>query len=326
MMSALDGLILKLHADCRGLPLNEFQDWALNLIDQLVPFDQVVWGSGVLLNGFPQIRDNFLRGLGPDFIVALNKNFHLDLKISSIAQQSGVTFNRDGHSPTEVPLEFRQRVLDPSNTRYTLSTLFVEPGSAVFAGLSLNRLATAMPFRESERQLVERIVPHLINAYTANQIARAQDILDAGLNASYNSLVATPDGIIIAVEPGAKLMLQAQWPDWKGGILPQTLLEKISANLGESFGQGFLFENFYARAYRNTNRLLLRLRHPNVLDTLGQRERSVAEKFAKGDSCKEIAKIFGVSPSTVNNQVSQIYRKLSISSKGELATKLLKLL
>ncbi len=134
-----------------------------------------------------------------------------------------------------------------------------------------------------------------------------------------------PDGIIVAVEPGAKLMLQAQWPDWQGGILPQALLEKASASLEESFGQGYLFERFYVRVYRNTNRRLLRLSYPNVLDALGPRERSIAEKFAHGKSCKEIAKTFGVSPSTVNNQVSQIYRKLAISSKGELATKLLQL-
>jgi DNA-binding CsgD family transcriptional regulator len=322
MMSKLDALILKLHSDCRALPLAGFQDWAVDLLGDLVPFDQVVWSSGVIIDGFPQLRTNFLRGLTPEFIQALNKHFHLDPQMGAMTKQSGVTFNRDGHDLAQVPKEFRRLVLDPADLRYSLVTLFIEEGSGVFAGLSFNRSASSKCFEEHERQLVQRLIPHMFEAYSANQIVRALDMLDAGLNATYTSLVTTSEGIVIAVEPGAKLMLQAQWSHWKGAILPSALLEKLFSKPNPVSGQGYLFGKLYIRIYWNANRCLLRMRFPNVLDSLGPRERTVAERFAGGDSCKEIAKVFGVSPSTVNNQVAQIYRKLAISNKAELATKL----
>ena len=56
--------------------------------------------------------------------------------------------------------------------------------------------------------------------------------------------------------------------------------------------------------------------------TLTEAEREVVEFVLKGLSTAEIASLRGVSDSTVSNQLSGLYRKLGVGSRGELAASL----
>ena len=55
-----------------------------------------------------------------------------------------------------------------------------------------------------------------------------------------------------------------------------------------------------------------------LLDRLTARERQIAEHYAQGQTYKEAAKALHVSPSTVRNHITTIYRKLEIGNKVEL--------
>lgn len=46
----------------------------------------------------------------------------------------------------------------------------------------------------------------------------------------------------------------------------------------------------------------------------------MALQFASERAAKEIARHIGVSPDTVRTQIQQVYRKLGVRDKGELAT------
>jgi DNA-binding CsgD family transcriptional regulator len=118
-------------------------------------------------------------------------------------------------------------VLDPIGVRYALSTVFVDPKTGVMDAICLMREANSAPFTNADREAKQFIAPHLRQALSINRVARAQDVLDAGVGASYHSL--------------------------------------------------------------------------------GHRERSVAIRYAAGISCKEIAREFGISPSTVSNQLGVVF-------------------
>ena len=60
-----------------------------------------------------------------------------------------------------------------------------------------------------------------------------------------------------------------------------------------------------------------------VIDTLAPSERAVAERYAKGMKREEIARGLKVSPHTVRNQLANVYEKLGVHSKAELARLLL---
>ena len=55
-----------------------------------------------------------------------------------------------------------------------------------------------------------------------------------------------------------------------------------------------------------------------LLNKLTARERQIAECYAQGQTYKEAAKALNVSPSTVRNHITAIYRKLEIGNKVEL--------
>jgi DNA-binding CsgD family transcriptional regulator len=57
---------------------------------------------------------------------------------------------------------------------------------------------------------------------------------------------------------------------------------------------------------------------PAVLAILSPRMRQTLERLVAGDSEKEVAVRLGVSPHTVHVYVKSLYRRLSVSSRGEL--------
>ncbi|MFB9688018.1 helix-turn-helix transcriptional regulator [Amycolatopsis plumensis] len=54
------------------------------------------------------------------------------------------------------------------------------------------------------------------------------------------------------------------------------------------------------------------------LDVLTTREREVAEAVARAATDREVARLLGISPRTVQKHLQQIYRKLDLTSRAEL--------
>lgn len=67
---------------------------------------------------------------------------------------------------------------------------------------------------------------------------------------------------------------------------------------------------------------LIRLSKPGLWDRLANQERKVAELYLSGLTMTEIAASFRVSPHTVRNQISAIYRKTGASGKLDLSRRL----
>lgn len=57
-----------------------------------------------------------------------------------------------------------------------------------------------------------------------------------------------------------------------------------------------------------------------LLAQLTPREAEIARRYARGRSCKEIARDLGLSPATVRNHLTAAYGKLKVSDKAALAT------
>jgi DNA-binding NarL/FixJ family response regulator len=57
----------------------------------------------------------------------------------------------------------------------------------------------------------------------------------------------------------------------------------------------------------------------NLLDQLSTREREIAQCVAAGFGNRAIAALLGTSPNTVRNQIGNVFRKLGMKSRAELA-------
>ena len=49
-----------------------------------------------------------------------------------------------------------------------------------------------------------------------------------------------------------------------------------------------------------------------------QREKTIAHRYASGETYKEIASALFISPATVRNHMANVYRKLGVKNKPEL--------
>lgn len=57
---------------------------------------------------------------------------------------------------------------------------------------------------------------------------------------------------------------------------------------------------------------------PKARMTLSEREFAIAERYAAGETYKEIAAKLHIAPSTVRNHLAAVYRKLEVKNKPEL--------
>lgn len=323
MSEALNTTLLELHAGCRRQSIDDFKLWALELANALVPFDSANWANAVVADGMTHTFGFSSIGLDSDFNRRMSEHSKLDKRMLDAYSRLGETLIRDSHDPDEVTPEFKRIVLDPANVRYAAMTMFMDEITSVIDGIVLMRAPAGTQFSKDEHLLIQALVPHLHQTRIANQIERSCDDIFTDSRASYYILVSNNEGLVIASEDAASAKLLQQWPDWSGGLLPDTLTNAIKQANGEQAAVRLASDKVVAWLHPNPmkNQTLIRLREPNEIDTLGQRERTVAEQFAAGFTYKQIAKSVGSSPSTVSNQLSSIYAKLDISSKNELARK-----
>ena len=64
---------------------------------------------------------------------------------------------------------------------------------------------------------------------------------------------------------------------------------------------------------------LLSARKTAAIDTLSSRERDVAALFSKGADYRAIADALHIAPTTVRNHLQNIYAKLGVTNKIEMA-------
>ena len=107
--------------------------------------------------------------------------------------------------------------------------------------------------------------------------------------------------------------MKKEWPRWRGPILPEAV-QGIFGGKCRYSGKRLVID-----ATHSNGLLFLRARQNLPIDALTCREHEIARAYASGQSAKEIGKQLNLSPSTVGNHLTAIYKKLGICDKSELA-------
>jgi DNA-binding CsgD family transcriptional regulator len=203
------------------------------------------------------------------------------------------------------------RLLCEVGVRQTLGTLLMNPALNLSTFLSLYRSRDTPPYTETERQFKQLVMPHLWAAWTSNWIAQLASARAHSFSSRVALAVADQMGTLHAAEPRFAELMRSEWPEWLGPGLPDPLRKRL--------------DETYAGAVTITRSLpvcglyLVEVRALSPLDQLTPRELSIAERFGKGESYKQIAAALHVSPATIRAHLRAIYTKLGISDKTELA-------
>ncbi len=285
--TALSHAVLELHRGSREWPSASFARRACELLESVVAFDACLWGSVAAdapAGRTPDLHSLHTQGLSP--------------------QTLALCLAGEGEPPT-------------------LQATQIEPLAARRVVLQLWRNPGAVPPLDAERQALQFLMPHLVEAQRENRLSRAH-AGDEQAPARRSHALCDADGMLQQVDERSLALLRTEWPRWCATRLPEPLAEAAAAAMATA-GDGTLplALPFHGRQItvlmtRSGNWLLLEVRRRGAVDRLSTRQRDIALLYAQGHTGPQIATQLGLSPSTVNNHLGVIFKKLAVGNKVQL--------
>lgn len=306
----LNRVILELHRAGRETACCQFQPAALELIQEILPFDSAWWGNAATEP--MEIHQLYLFNCDDSMAEAYPPYMDQDFFRVALVAQPGVTINmsdlitRERYVRTALYREVGKRY----KVEWSLGTLLVEPVSLLQEFLTLWRHDSKKPFTETERQTKELLMPHIAEAHRE---ARLREVLGEASERNPRWAVADERGFLREVSPGFVHCLREHWPDWQGSCLPQALLECV--RLATPFNTARLKLKITPKGkFRYMQVLAL-----SAMDSLSPREVDIVTRYAQGETYAGIAAALALSPATVRNHIANCYHKLAVNNKAELA-------
>ena len=309
-LGELNRVVLALYREGRDMPLRGYQDWALDLIKGLIPFDSAWWGNAAteppnihwihLLNCDASILDTYGPYMMEDFFrAALMANPGKAINTVDLT-------TREGLIATRMYREWASHY----HVEWSLGTLLRDPNTALQEFLTVWRHDPAKPFSEDERQMKELLMPHLTEAFRAVRLRHFLRGIDTRGKAW---ALADDHGYIREATSPFLQYLHDHWRQWKGNLLPEALAQCVIG------GRNYESKTLTIELTPAENLRFLQVRPRTILDKLTAREAEIVRRYAAGETYAEIAKAVRLAPATVRNHISHGFSKLAVKNKAQLA-------
>lgn len=307
---ALNKVTLSLYREGRDVPLRNFQDWALEQVRRLIPFDSAWWGNAAvepmkihwlhlhhcdksLLEAYPPyIADDFFR-------VALMASPGTSVNMSDLITRARF-----------VRTALYRAIGKRYHVEWSLGTLQIDPVSSLSEFLTLWRHDAKKPFNEAERQIKELLMPHLSEAFRAVRLRHFLGGKDTRMKAW---ALADDQGFIRELSPAFAAALRAHWPEWHGNLLPEALARCVVE------GRVYRAKALVIELKQSDNLRFLEVKARSPLDKLTARECEIVGRYANGETYSAISAALALSPTTVRNHIAHCFKKLDVKNKAELA-------
>jgi DNA-binding CsgD family transcriptional regulator len=312
-MGHLGALPIELYRLAFSAPAQRFQELALDAARKALRFDSARWALGILDPDGPVVHAAIAYRQPPDYGnngLAFREQDPLLLEALCRPAQ---TISAAAIGATSAGQYFHDAIA--RGHRYGSEPI---PGTGpadtvlnLIEGIVLYRTEFSRPFSEPEQLLVQSLVPQLADTWRINRLLSVQG--DRRSTAQPNESLALCDrkGLLHAAGRHFVPMIQAEWRDWRGPFIPAGLLENRST--------AFPGTKIVVTAAPINDMWLLTARRKSHADRLTARERDIARHFGRGLDYREVAQELRISPATARNHLKNIYDKLEINSKVELA-------
>jgi DNA-binding CsgD family transcriptional regulator len=317
VLGVLSTLLLDLFSACDALPFPEFQHEALRLVQEKLPFDSALWAAGTVAAGRePVIFSIFLYNQPEEMLASYERVKGHDLPIMRALAEPGMTINVAASDVVWAEgSEAMKAHVERYGMQHTLTTVTRGPVTDLLSAITLYRADPANRFSEHERLLQQNLVPHLEALCNRSRIQHLEEAMHPGRERRRRAAALVDGkGMLYNANPGFINLMLAEWPDWRGPMLPPALFDAVVT----ASATHALFSRIAVHASAVNDLFLLHLRKTAPCDSLSEREWDVASAFGRGLSHKEIARHLGIAPGTVRNHLTTIYEKLGVSNKAEL--------
>ncbi|MDX1496916.1 MAG: helix-turn-helix transcriptional regulator [Salinisphaeraceae bacterium] len=308
-MDRFDSFIANLYRSSAFINAEQFKEWALLQLREVLPFDAALWGSGSLTT--TKFHSITLLGISEKYPQVLEKTNEVNpiwdalmANIDKVVDSAAVVPDKRFYSSP-----IYKKCFSKFKIERILSTLHNEPRSGLVTLLSIYRFDRKNRFTKAEIACFERAVEHLVNAashtYFTHLIRTTPD--DATHRAA---AVCDREGYLYEVQPQFLDLIEEHFPGWQGPQLP--------FSIPDTDGE-FSVEGICGKTEALDDLACIQIWAESPLDLLTDREKEVVEGVCQGMTFKEIARITDIAPSTVSNHLYRIYRKLGINNRSSLA-------
>lgn len=308
----VNDLLLQLYRLSQDCDIEIFQNSALNLVKQRLPFDAAVWGTARTEACGIDIHTIHLHQKSPDMVSDYAAVKHLDTSAASVFGKSRITcgFHAETFFASSEQLPLKAFLKQHAQQNFFI-TAQNSAATQLLHWVSLFRGDPNAGCLPTEIELLDQLAPHLMQALSMNQKLHMTKVHGQAKAEPKERACAIADlrGVIYTADACFCTLLNNEWAGWHGPQLPTQLTSNfLGGNLrftGHSITVSLRLEH---------SLLFLKARAIYKADRLSPREFSVARLAAKGYSYKKIAQTLGSSPHTVRNQIRAIYNKLQVDT------------
>ncbi|MGH8807499.1 MAG: helix-turn-helix transcriptional regulator [Noviherbaspirillum sp.] len=301
----------KLYRLSDQCPPDVFRIEALRLLDTLVQFDGAVLNIGSTVTSFRSklIAEHVHSEMGNDCPLG---QCVLDIAGTAAGAANGdgvsIICNRDHVNESSRMRRLREFAQEHGATNLLLSASFADARDPRWIVL----------YRENERgfsKIEAGILRHFWRHFLQANVVNLNRVLNDSYLSHHSRAMGllNSSGILEAADAALVKLIKLEWPDFDGDRLA---IEAVDDLFAENMFRGRRIEIL---AFAKFGYLICEARPMSVFNLLAPTEKKVASLFASGITHSQIAEQLGVSPYTVRNQLAQIYQKLDIHSKAELA-------
>lgn len=307
-------LLLDLYHGARERPLDEFQDFALELVKPAFEFECARWGNASF-DGRNFAPHALHLHNDPEESVTDWAEF---IKIDTFAMDAVSSLGRAtvAHFPSRYTGPGTSGIREYAHKYGHENALALgvrAPASNLIDWIAFYRADPDHHFTVREQRLGEALLPHLLQAFGINRSIWLARSAEGREPRRPSFAIADRRGMLWFAEPGFTKLINAEFPSWMEPALPKKLSSKLVAD--ERFVDGGLV----IAAKPLGKLLLLKARELSPVDRLTRREREVVLAYGRGQSVKGVAEQLGVSPNTVHHHLRIAYDKLGVDNKAALA-------
>jgi len=292
---------------------DEFPTKAFRLLETIIDFDYAGWGEVANTERSHFMLRTKVYKVSNQWVVDYNEVDHLNPLMHLVHQNPSITINVDVDDDTYVYHKQFKDVLNKYDIFKLLTTLTPHENRLFLTSISLWRSKHAPQFNEAERQLKQRLTPHLIESYRLCRRFSVQRKLFKKWELNFGMATCNTDGILFDTDQGFVDALSTDWPEWTTATLPSELTTALASQQYYKSGS-----SLYRSTLIDSDMFLLVASALNKLAHLTEREFEIAYLFSSGSDYKQIADRLAISPSTVRNHLTSIYTKLDVDSKNKL--------
>ena len=333
----LCNLIIKLYRAAQGMAVDEFQEFSMRLLNSFVPFDSARYGSGTLMQPGLQIQEFFLHNKPMEAILDYAAIAYIDPVLSAARSNPGRIIRF--HPPTLFSGKENRPLFDYAQ-RYEhangMSAVHIDHGSQqaqTASVFSVFRADEDSHFLENDCRMIEQVLPHLLEALKVNQaLAIHRSVKDADCS---TVAIARQNGALHFCGTGFRKLVNIEWPEWEGAILPGPLRDESGRIGSKCFSSANIRvvvncvgELLFLKASRISVSVPCLTIRPELLQSaygLTPAEARVAIALLEGSSAKGVANYLHVSPHTVRTQIRQIYAKFGVGTRVRFVKLMLEL-